>query len=555
MTATLPSAHAEKRKRVVYGAAMVHAAVAPQAVALRARLKRLGVVSERGRTWWTLGGCFLIVLLLRAPYVAVPLGRDEGGLAFLARHWEGGSLYGAYWVDRPPLLIGLFKVAVLGGDRGVRVLGALAALALVLLIALLARAVAGSQAARIAGLLAALLTGSVAILAVYTPGELLAAVPSTLSVLCLVVAHHSRQTRFVFAAGVAAMSAVLVKQSFLDAGFAGVVFVAVSAASNRAVRLRWPAAYVAGAAIPLVVVLVWLAAARVSVSYFAYTMFGFRLDLLHTLADSSLPLHVRFRQLEEPAWDAGLAPVIVAAMVGFVALRRDRVLLVTFAAWLAAAAVGVLGGGSYFVHYLIELVPVSCVAAAVAIANAGTQTRVAMLGACTAVALTSAHDGRVYVAQHPLHRREVVVAHYVRDHAQPGDTQYVMYARPNVLYYAGLPSPYPYAWSLMVRSMPGARAQLQRLLGSTRRPTWLVQWHDPDRWQLDPGDRMDRLLARGYRLAAIVCGHPIYVRNDRAAPPRVTRSGCRGSGGLGSQHDVVHARLSPPRLETGASPR
>jgi hypothetical protein len=61
-----------------------------------------------------------------------------------------------------------------------------------------------------------------------------------------------------------------------------------------------------------------------------------------------------------------------------------------------------------------------------------------------------------------------------------------------------------------------------------------VQWHDADRWQLDPGDRMDRLLARGYRLAAIVCGHPIYLRNDRAAPPRVTRSACPGPGGLAS---------------------
>lgn len=526
MTATLPSAHAEKRKRVVYGAAMVHAAVAPQAVALRARLKRLGVVSERGRTWWTLGGCFLIVLLLRAPYVAVPLGRDEGGLAFLARHWEGGSLYGAHWVDRPPLLIGLFKVAVLGGDRGVRVLGALAALALVLLIALLARAVAGSQAARIAGLLAALLTGSVAILAVYTPGELLAAVPSTLSVLCLVVAHHSRQTRFVFAAGVAAMSAVLVKQSFLDAGFAGVVFVAVSAASNRAVRLRWPAAYVAGAAIPLVVVLVWLAAARVSVSYFAYTMFGFRLDLLHTLADSSLPLHVRFRQLEEPAWDAGLAPVIVAAMVGFVALRRDRVLLVTFAAWLAAAAVGVLGGGSYFVHYLIQLVPVSCVLASVAIARAPLPIGVSVVGVVAALALINANEGVDYLDRHTPWRRELAVGRYIRDHARAGDTQYVMYARPNVVYYARLRHPYPYLWSLMVRVRPGARTQLLRLLGSSRRPTWLVPWHHPSSWELDPDHSVARAIQRGYRRAAVVCNIPIYVRNDRPRPPGVTVGAC-----------------------------
>jgi Dolichyl-phosphate-mannose-protein mannosyltransferase len=514
------------RKRVGYGAAMVHAAVAPQAVALRARLKRLVVVSERARTWWTLGGCCLIVLLLRAPYLAVPLGRDEGGLAFLARHWEGGSLYGAYWVDRPPLLIGLFKVAVLGGDRGVRVLGALAALALVLLIALLARAVAGSQAARIAGLLAALLAGSVSIGAVYTPGELLAAVPSTLSVLCLVLAHRSRQSRFVVAAGVAAMSAVLVKQSFLDAGFAGVAFVAASAASDRDVRLRWPAAYVAGATIPLGVVLVWLAVAGRSVSFFTYTLFGFRLDLLHTLADSNNPLRERLRQLEEPAWDSGLTVVLIGAVVGLLTLIRDRVLLVTFGAWLAAATVGVLGGGSYFNHYLIELVAVGCVAASLVIARAPMPIGVAALGVVAYLALTAANEGVKYIDLKTPHRRELAVGRYIRDHARAGDTQYVMYARPNVVYYARLRQPYPYLWSLMVRVRPGARTQLLRLLGSSRRPTWLVRWHHPSSWELDPDHSVARAIQRGYRRAAVVCNIPIYVRNDRPRPPGVAVGAC-----------------------------
>ena len=71
----------------------------------------------------------------------------------------------------------------------------------------------------------------------------------------------------------------------------------------------------------------------------------------------------------------------------------------------------------------------------------------------------------------------------------------------------------------MVRAKPGAREELQRHLGSSRRPTWLVQWQDDDEWELDPDGQMDRLLARGYRLAAIVCGHPIFLRNDRRRPP------------------------------------
>ena len=103
--------------------------------------------SERLRPWWALGGCLLLALVLRVPYLSTPLGRDEGGLAYIAQHWPGshGSLYGSYWVDRPPLLILLFKVAVLGGEGGVRALGALAAVALVIGVALLVNASATAR--------------------------------------------------------------------------------------------------------------------------------------------------------------------------------------------------------------------------------------------------------------------------------------------------------------------------------------------------------------------------------------------------------------------------
>jgi hypothetical protein len=136
-----------------------------------------------------------------------------------------------------------------------------------------------------------------------------------------------------------------------------------------------------------------------------------------------------------------------------------------------------------------------------------------------AAALPAARGGAVFESHHPLRQSEVSVARYVREHARAGDTDYVMYSRPNVVYYAGLRHAYPYMWSLMVRAKPGALAELQRLLGSPERPTWLVQWQPPEEWDLDPDGRIDGLLARGYQLAAIVCGHAIYLRDDRPRPP------------------------------------
>jgi hypothetical protein len=491
-------------------------------------LSWFGALPERVRTWWAWGGCVLLALILRVPYLETPLGRDEGGLTYIAQHWPGGhgSLYGAYWVDRPPLLLLLFKAASVGGETGVRVLGAVAAVGLVLAIAALAQAVDGPRAGRIAALLAAMLSGSVSIGANFTPGELLAVVPSTASVLCLVLAHRSRDTRMVIAAGALAVIAALVKQSFLDAGVAGAAFLIASAVVDRDVRWRWPLAYAAGAVLPLLGTLIWLAAGGHSVGGFVYTLFGFRIELLHTLAGSDIPLHVRLTKLEEPTIESGLLVALVAAVSGLLQLRGDRVLVVTFAAWLAAATVGVLGGGSYFAHYLIELIPVSCVAASVLIARARWPVGLALVGVFLWLALPTAREAAVDVSHQQLRQSEVAVADYLRDHAKPGETDYVMYARPNVVYYAGLRHPYPYLWSLMVRAKPGAREQLVRHLGSARRPTWVVGWHAVDGWELDTDGRMSAALGRGYRLAATVCGRGIYVRTDRVPRPKLALGSC-----------------------------
>ena len=425
---------------------------------------------------WPVDACVLLALALRAPYLGIPLGRDEGGLVFIARQWPGGhgSLYGAYWLDRPPLLVALFKLA--GGELGVRLLGAAAATALVVAVAAVGREVGGERAGRVAALLAALLTGTVAIGAVLTPAELLAAVPSALSVLCLLRGRH------LFLAGLLAAAALLIKQSFIDAGAAGIVFLALRRPRG------WPA-YAAGAALPLAVL---------AVPGYADALIGFRLHALHTLAGSNISLPRRL---------APLAPGLVAAgAIAGAGLRRvpDRAIAATLATWFAGGAAGVLAGGSYWSHYLIQLVPVTCVAAGLL------RPRAAILAAASAVAIVVAGGGAVYVHANQLHRAELTAGRYVRDHARPGDTQYVMYARANVLAYAGLPSPYPYAWSLMVRARPGAIPRLRRLLASPRRPTWVVGWQPPGAWGLDRDGRTARLLTHGYRRAAVIDGHPIY---------------------------------------------
>ena len=481
------------------------------------------VAADAQRRWTrlVLGAALLLCLGLRLPYMHFPLGTDEGGVAFIAQAWGTGghgSLYGAYWLDRPPLLVALYKLAVPGGEVGIRALAALAALALVTGTTLLARAVSGHHAARIAALLSAGLASSIALGAVFANAELLAAAPACASVACLVAAHRRGQARWVVGAGLLAVSAALIKQSFLDAGFAGAIFLVATSVRDRRPRLRWAGAYAAGALIPLVPVAIWLFAAHLSPGSLVYAVIGFRVDALHALSASNLPLHVRMRSLILPGERSGLFAVLVVALGGIWALRRDRVLAAMLAAWLAAGCIGVLGGGSYWPHYLIQLIAPASLLAAAALAGLRRPARAAALVALVAVALIGTAGSAPVVHAARARSRVVDVAGYVRAHARPGDTQYVMYAKASAAYYTGLQSPYPYAWSLLVRAHPGAMPRLLHLLQSPRRPTWVIAWQPPNRWQLDPRHEIARALRTHYRVVAHRHGHPIF--HSTSSPAR-----------------------------------
>ena len=55
----------------------------------------------------------LLAALFRFPGLLYPLGSDEAGFTLVARAWDPqpDSLYGTYWVDRPPSLIALIRLS------------------------------------------------------------------------------------------------------------------------------------------------------------------------------------------------------------------------------------------------------------------------------------------------------------------------------------------------------------------------------------------------------------------------------------------------------------
>ena len=498
------------------------AAAAPRRPARAARAPAASPrAGGRRTTIAVLAGAVALTLALRLPFEQVPLGPDEGGLSLIARQWASGhgSLYGAYWLDRPPLLVALFALAVHGGATGVRVLGAVGAAALVAVAAWVGATLGGPRAGRAAAVLTAVLASASALGSVFTPSELLAAVPAAASVGCLVRAARGGGRRWLAAAGALALTAPLVKQSFLDAGAAGAAFLVLRAC--RAPR-RAPGdmlAYTAGAAVPLAVAGAIVAGAGMSPARLWYALFGFRVDALRVLASASQPLTGRLEGLARYAAGSGLVASLALVPAGLWRLRHDRLVAGTVGAWPAAGLVGVVAGGCYWPHYLLQLAVPAAVLAGVALARAPWRLAAAAVAAIAAVGIGATSVAAVRVHRHPPRRTEVALARYVRRHARPGDTLYVLYAKAEVGFYAGLPSPFPYWWSLMDRALPGAIPRLDRLLASGGRPTWIVRWQRPSTWGLDPSGRTAALLHRGYRRFATVGGRAVYHRRAHPLPP------------------------------------
>jgi len=223
------------------------------------------------------------------------------------------------------------------------------ALAGVTITMLLARAIAGERAARFAAVLTAILMSSVALGSVFTPAELLAVLPSTLSVLLVWRGTREGAARpgLLFAAGFLAICALLVKQSFGDALLAGAACLSATCLwrdSPRREVVLAAAAYAGGIVAAIAGVEAWEYVAAVPDGSAAYALLGFRLDGLGALAGSGGGLPGRFaKRLLVPLICSGFAVVLIWSVAGLRSARADRVLIATLGAWGVGGGLGVLG--------------------------------------------------------------------------------------------------------------------------------------------------------------------------------------------------------------------
>jgi hypothetical protein len=424
------------------------------------------------------------------PNVLRPLSSDEGGFLLVASQWSPGtSLYGNYWVDRPPLLIGLFQLADAGGGRiALRILGLLAVVVSVLLAGRIGRLAAPRTRS------APLLVAATAAVFVTAPlfgasevdGELLA-VPWVLGgMLCvlhaLVAPGRRRSLAWWAAAGAGAMAAPLVKQSMVEVFVMAAVVIGWLLVRRRyAVAGAATAAFAAGAVALLGTVLVWAAVHGTDPAGLWDAVVVFRADAAAIISkESSSTTPQRAASLAVSFLASGAVVVLAAAFLPGVGrrMRRDGDSVLPDVRLLAGAVlawelIGVALGGSYWLHYLIGTVPGLVLAAAAVAAHRPTRTRWAAIALTygTVVSLVATLGLVVHDREVPS---DAAVAAYLTAHERPGDTGVVAFGDPAILENAHLTSPYPELWSLPVRVRDPSLSEFTRILESSDRPSWVV---------------------------------------------------------------------------------
>ena len=180
---------------------------------------------------------------------------------------------------------------------------------------------------------------------------------------------------------------------------------------------------------------------------------------------------------------------------------------------LAFSAASIVLSGSYWSHYLVELVVPVAVAAGLLVTAWPVTTAVLAVPVVVvaAVAWGSAVSGTAADAG-------TRIGAAIGRVARPGDTIVTAFGNANVVETSGLTSPYPYLWSLPARTLDPRMVALGAVLGGPRAPTWLVveSRHTLARLRAHDG----ATLRRDYRSVAQGCGRTVYLHDgvSRAFP-------------------------------------
>lgn len=461
-----------------------------------------------------LGAAAVLAVVLRVPFLFTGLSTDEGGYAYVAQQWSRGArLYDAAWLDRPQGLLLTYRALLWVDDSGWTIRLGMVLAGAVITAAL--GAIGVLLVGRATGIAAAWIYAVVGVAphleGITFNGELLAAVPSTVSIaLAAYWWRRSGSLWWLAGAGLLAGTALTMKQSGIDGVVVGAVIVLL-AVRARGGLLGAAGAFAAGVAVPLIACVVH--GIVVGWSDYWTALIGYQLSAIGGTGSNA---GTRLTDLGRHAGDIALDLTVLGVVSVFGWRVLDQGGRWVLGAWLFAGFVGINLGGSYWPHYFVQPLPalVLLVAAAVVAIRSTALRRlltavlvlptVAWLAALAVMSPACRADTIPYDA---LAARDDRIAAYIRASTTAADQIYVLESEAYLYFAAQRTSPYPYLWGKPIDKIPDALPRLRAMLASPQRPRLVVLDTPPE--AVDPSGGIAADLAAHYRLDRVVEGVPI----------------------------------------------
>jgi hypothetical protein len=315
------------------------------------------------------------------------------------------------------------------------------------------------------------------------------------------------------------VAAVGLKQNLATGLVFAAVLLVTGALTGRLPRrdaLRLGLAGFVGAAVPVVVTLAWARVEGVRLGELWYAAYGFRTDAARVIADgvSDAPERRAVVLLL-----IALATMLLPVLAGLVAHARglwtdDPAVYAAALAVVVSDLVALGLGGSYWQDYLLPLIPGGVLVTALLAGRESTGGR-RMRGLVLAAGASAAAAMVFWLAWNATGRQEfdeVRTGEALAAATEPGDTLVVFGGRADLQDASGMASPYPYLWSLPMRTRDPGYAQLRDLLAGPGAPTWFVEWVDLDAWSEAGVVPLREVVQERYVEHGTACnGNPVYL--------------------------------------------
>lgn len=518
------------------------------------RLSRVGAgasltttLRQRVLTWRVaLGVILLLAVLVRMPFLHVPLIADEGGYAYMTHYGlSGKTLYRLLWFDRTQGILWVYRVIfqTLGQSIvAIRLFAALYNAGSALLVYIIGRRLADKRTGLLAAFLFALFSVMPHVQGFTANAELFMTLPALASLALLLPGERTHMepaarllareniaaVRRVFLSGVCAGIAVVIKPAEIAAVVVASLMLFLAARQEEApwrARLRRQSVLGAG----------------VLVGVLPALMDGFARDgrayigqvLLYRGATESIVSSHAFGRLGHSVWNSlvvggDVLPLIMLATLALAVYRRA---LSTDArrlapVWFLASFGGIALGGNWFTHYFFQLLPPLAIYGAIGVHAAFARGEAALwrIRLITAlnlsVMLTAAYAGHYFVADPAAiswdlyhdraYQAQEPLVEYLKANSRPNDRIYIAFEAPEIYYLCARQSVFPVVWRQPILNDPATFDRLIATLDTPAGPEFIVDLDAP-RFQR-AHDRLRPVLEHRYRLAAIIQGVQVYQR-------------------------------------------